>query len=145
MLSKLIKEVNANQNKNSEQDIIMKSIRINTCPKLTNEDSIRFDFLLKDTFPGFDIKDFELIELEEKLMEVIEELKLEQSKIQVLKIIQFQESFNQRIGVTLVGPSGSGKSTIWTLCKLALEKMGRKIRIFPLNPKAISKNMLLGE
>jgi len=55
----------------------MKSIRINTCPKLTNEDSIRFDFLLKDTFPGFDIKDFELIELEEKLMEVIEELKLE--------------------------------------------------------------------
>jgi len=55
----------------------MQSIRINTCPKLTNEDSIRFDFLLKDIFPGYDIKDFEFLELEEKLIEVLDELKLE--------------------------------------------------------------------
>jgi len=55
----------------------MKSIRINTCPKLTNEDSIRFDFLLKDIFPGFEIKEFEFALLEQKLMEVLDELKLE--------------------------------------------------------------------
>lgn len=45
----------------------------------------------------------------------------------------------------MVGPSGSGKSTIWNLCKSALEKLGKTVKTFPLNPKAISKSLLLGD
>lgn len=100
---------------------------------------------MQDIFPEYEISDFEMKELEEKLKEVIESRGLEYSKTQIKKIIQFYESLNQRIGVCMVGPSGSGKSTIWNLCKSALEKLGKTVKTFPLNPKAISKSLLLGD
>jgi len=94
---------------------------------------------LKDIFPEFDIKEITFSELEDKLKEAINEQGLYYNENQVKKIIQFYESFHQRIGVAIVGPSGSGKSTIWNLCKCAMEKLGQKIKIYPLNPKSISK------
>lgn len=89
MLTGQIKEHGSEYDMTTEYEIIIKSLRINTCPKLTSDDCVRYDNLLQDIFPEYEIKDFEMKELEEKLKEVIEIRGLEYSQLQIKKIIQF--------------------------------------------------------
>jgi len=74
MLSDYIQKNNSsNYDRNKEYEILLYSIRINTCPKLTYDDQLRFDLLMKDIFPEFDIKEISFVELEQKLKETINE------------------------------------------------------------------------
>ncbi len=47
------------------------------------------------------------------------------------------------MGVVIVGPSGSGKSTIWSLLKLALNKIGRIVKTHTMNPKAMPRTQVI--
>ena len=58
---------------NLEAKIVVQALRINTLSKLTFSDSIRFDALLKDIFPGVEFKDIEYEELRKALEEVCKE------------------------------------------------------------------------
>ncbi|XP_023209641.1 cytoplasmic dynein 2 heavy chain 1-like, partial [Centruroides sculpturatus] len=62
----------------------------------------------------------------------------------VKKVMELYEQLQQRIGVVIVGLSGSGKSTLWKLLKHALNKMGKNVKHYLMNPKAISRIQLLG-
>lgn len=45
----------------------------------------------------------------------------------------------------MVGPSGSGKSTLWSVLELAYKEIGCPIAKHVLNPKAMSRQHLLGK
>ena len=63
---------------------------------------------------------------------------------QVTKALQFYEALNQRMEVVLVGPSGSGKSTLIRILRRALQRLGQKLPIHAVNPKALPREQLLG-
>jgi dynein heavy chain 2 len=48
------------------------------------------------------------------------------------------------MGVVIVGPSGCAKTTIWKVLRESLKKLGSNVKIYVMNPKAISRNQLLG-
>lgn len=61
------------------------------------------------------------------------------------KILQLHTACEQRLGVVIVGPSGSGKSTLWSTLEMAYSELGCLISKHVLNPKAISRQLLLGK
>ena len=132
-------------NPDREAVILIKAIRINTLPKLTYTDLKKFNPLLQDIFTGSSIEDIEYEELEAAITATIQELKLEYSKPQVAKMLQFYEATRQRMGVVLVGPSGCGKSTIWKVLKLAYEKLHKSLITHVMNPKSMPRQQLLGK
>jgi len=46
--------------------------------------------------------------------------------------------------VVLIGPSGCGKTTIWQVLKEAMKRLGEDMHIHVMNPKSVSRTMLLG-
>lgn len=48
------------------------------------------------------------------------------------------------MGVVIVGPSGAGKSTLWRMLRAALLKIGKVVKQYTMNPKAMPRHQLLG-
>jgi ABC-type lipoprotein export system ATPase subunit len=46
------------------------------------------------------------------------------------------------MGVVVVGPSGSGKSTLWKIMRQALAKVGKVVRQYVMNPKAMPRTQV---
>ena len=128
-----------------EAEIVVQALRLNTLSKLTFSDSMRFDSLVKDVFPGIKFEDQGYVDLKAALQESCIELGLNENQNQVNKAVELFEQLQQRMGVVIVGPSGSGKTTLFTLLKHALTKMGRTIKQHTMNPKAIPRTQLLGQ
>lgn len=61
------------------------------------------------------------------------------------KALELYEQLRQRMGVVVVGPSGSGKSVLWTTLRVAMEKTGRVVKHYTMNPKAMPRTQLLGQ
>lgn len=71
---------------------MVQALRINTLSKLTFSDSIRFDALVKDVFPGIEFKDIEYETLAEAIRQVCKETNLVVNEIQVM-LHRFRCSF----------------------------------------------------
>ena len=127
-----------------ETSILIKAIRINVLSKLTFSDSQIFNLLIRDVFPNIDMSDIVYENLNKALMESYKSLNYEFIESQFKKVVQFYEACRQRMGVVIVGPSGCGKSAIWKLLQDAFIKMNQKIVIHIINPKAMSRKLLLG-
>ena len=130
----------------SESSIIIKAVRVTTLPKLTSEDVLRFDGLIKDIFPGVDLISLRDDELEQAIKESIVEMNFEVVPEQVEKILQLHMACVQRMGVIIVGPSGSGKSTLWRVLVAAYKKLPEYStpKLHVINPKAVQRKQLLG-
>ena len=127
-----------------EMQILIKAIRINVLSKLTFEDATIFNLLIRDVFPNVDMSDIVYEEVNKALMESYESLNYEFIDSQFKKVVQFYEACRQRMGVVIVGPSGCGKSAIWKLLKEAYGKLKQKIVVHIINPKSMSRKLLLG-
>ncbi|KAG5494148.1 hypothetical protein JKF63_01983 [Porcisia hertigi] len=127
-----------------ESEILIKSLRVNTLSKLTFDDAVLFNTLLSDIFPGVPVLDIDYKELRPAIEESMKELKLQVVESQIQKILQLYEALRQRIGVVLVGPSGSGKSTLTRVLRRALQRLGKKVPLYVVNPKALPREQLLG-
>lgn len=127
-----------------ESELILQSLTINTVSKLTFDDTRLFDGLVQDIFPGVDVHEVAYKELEEAIASAVKSLGLQLLPSQVKKVLQAYESMNQRMGVVLVGPSGSGKSTLIRILQKALETLGKHVPTHTINPKAMSRQQLLG-
>lgn len=46
--------------------------------------------------------------------------------------------------MVIVGPSGAGKSTLWRMLRSALGKIGKVVKPYTMNPKAMPRHQLLG-
>ncbi|TRY75069.1 hypothetical protein TCAL_08574 [Tigriopus californicus] len=128
----------------TEAEIVVQALRLNTLSKLTFTDSVRFDDLVKDVFPGITFNTTGYEQLQDGLRESCTELGFNINENQIKKAVELYEQLQQRMGVVIVGPSGSGKTTLFTLLKHALTKMGRTVKQHTMNPKAIPRSQLLG-
>lgn len=63
---------------------------------------------------------------------------------QIKKALELYEQLRQRMGVVIVGPSGAGKSTLWRMLRAALFKVGKVVKKYTMNPKAMPRHQLLG-
>ena len=127
-----------------EAKLVVQALRINTLSKLTFADSKRFDALVHDVFPGVEFKDIEYESLAEAIREVCKETNLHVNEAQIKKALELYEQLSQRMGVVVVGPSGSGKSTLWKTLQKAMQKTGRVVKQYVMNPKAMPRTQLLG-
>ena len=66
--------------------ILIKAIRVNTMSKLTYNDSIKYEALQADMFPGINSADIEYEQLTQAVRQTIEEQKLQHVDTQVRKI-----------------------------------------------------------
>lgn len=98
-----------------EAQLIVRSLRVTTLPKLALADTRRFVDLVADVFPDVSVSDVSDAELEAGLGAVCREMKLESVSAQVEKVLQLHMACKQRIGVIVVGPSGTGKVDTLTL------------------------------
>ncbi|KAK3283536.1 hypothetical protein CYMTET_8768 [Cymbomonas tetramitiformis] len=130
--------------KELEAQIIIRSMRATTLPKMTFDDSSRFAGLLADIFPGVEVSDVVDKEIVDAIEAVFGEMGLELVPAQVQKVLQMHLACMQRIGVIVVGPSGSGKTTMWRVLEGAYRKLGRPVILHLMNPKAIHRKQLLG-
>lgn len=48
------------------------------------------------------------------------------------------------MGVVVVGPSGCGKTVLWKTLQTAMCKIGREVKVYTMNPKALPRHKLLG-
>ncbi|KAL0047749.1 hypothetical protein WJX82_010930, partial [Trebouxia sp. C0006] len=131
-------------NQVAETQIIVKGVCLATMPKLTFEDTARFQALLQDIFSGVSMPETADDQMLAAIHNAAASLHLQVVPEQVEKVLQLHLACLQRIGVIIVGPSGSGKSTIWRLLQAALTSLGRPPMLHALNPKAISRHHLLG-
>ena len=138
------RKIGTNVDFNLEARLVIGALRINTLSKLTYTDSIRFNGLVEDVFPGIKAEDLEYAELEKCIREALAELKLEVVEEQIKKILQLNEALSQRMGVVVVGPSGCGKSVMLKVLHTALKKQGKTIVQHFMNPKALDREKLLG-
>lgn len=69
-----------------EAQLVVQATRINTLSKLTFGDSKRFDALLKDIFPGVDLRDIEYEALRQALKEIFKDHHLIINEAQVNEI-----------------------------------------------------------
>ena len=127
-----------------EAKLVVQALRINTLSKLTFADSKRFDALVCDVFPGVEFKDIEYESLAQAIREVCKETNLHVNEGQIKKALELYEQLSQRMGVVVVGPSGSGKSTLWKTLQKAMQKTGRVVKQYVMNPKAMPRTQLLG-
>lgn len=127
-----------------EAEIAVNALRLNTISKLTFIDNQKFEKLVKDFFPNVEFSNAGYEQLDEALRESCVELGLEVNEKQIRKAIELYEQLKQRMGVVIVGPSGSGKTTLTSILKLALDKLGLRVKQLTINPKAIGRTQLLG-
>ncbi|XP_029136209.2 dynein cytoplasmic 2 heavy chain 1 [Labrus bergylta] len=132
------------KDKIQESSLVVQALRLNTMSKLTFADSSRFDALVRDVFSGVDFTDVEDNILMHALEQVYEEARLELIPSQLKKALELNEQLRQRMGVVIVGPSGAGKSTLWRMLRAALSKMGKVVKQYTMNPKAMPRQQLLG-
>ncbi|XQJ30746.1 dynein heavy chain, putative [Leishmania guyanensis] len=137
-------QLSAEQLLQKESEIIIKSLRVNTLSKLTFDDAVLFNSLLSDIFPGVPVLEIHYEKLRPAIEESIKELKLQVVETQIQKILQLYEALRQRMGVVLVGPSGSGKSTLVKVLRHALQRLGKMVPLYIVNPKALPRDQLLG-
>jgi len=130
----------------TENEILIKAMRVNTLSKLTFSDTPKFLSLIGDVFPGVKSADITGGELEEAIIQVMKEkpFYLVEDAAQIKKIIQLREALNQRMGCVVVGPSGCGKSTLWKVLKAAMIKCGQQVVTYVMNPKSMHRQRLLG-
>ncbi|KAG5491847.1 hypothetical protein JIQ42_01756 [Leishmania sp. Namibia] len=137
-------QLSAEQILQNESEILIKSLRVNTLSKLTFDDAVLFNALLRDIFPGVQVLEIDYKSLRPAIEESLKELKLQVVETQIQKILQLYEALRQRMGVVLVGPSGSGKSTLMKVLRRALQRIGKKVSLYVVNPKALPREQLLG-
>uniref|UniRef100_A0A8C5PP60 Cytoplasmic dynein 2 heavy chain 1 n=1 Tax=Leptobrachium leishanense TaxID=445787 RepID=A0A8C5PP60_9ANUR len=139
-----LQKKNGTNLKINESHIVVQALRLNTMSKLTFADCSRCDALIKDIFPGIDFEDVQYLQLNAALQQVFEEANLEIIPSQMKKALELYEQLRQRMGVVIVGPSGAGKSTLWRMLRAALGKIGKVVKQYTMNPKAMPRHQLLG-
>ncbi|CAK8687664.1 unnamed protein product [Clavelina lepadiformis] len=144
-------EENFENERTSEQEILIQSIMETILPKLVADDIPLLHSLLSDVFPGLLYKQDEMHSLRAEISKICREMNLvctdnvTTGNTWVEKVIQLYQVSLINHGLMMVGPSGSGKSTAWKVLLKALENLEHKEGIsYIIDPKALKKEHLYG-
>ena len=128
----------------SESTVLMRVLRDMNISKLVEEDEPLFLSLISDLFPGITVEKEDYADMQGAISDVANEQNFVNSEGWNLKVIQFYEQYRVRHGITLMGPSGSGKSSVINVLAKSISQLGSQIKIFKMNPKAITATQMFG-
>jgi dynein heavy chain 1 len=128
-----------------EVQLMLQSLTETMVPKLVAADAGLFYPLLKDVFPGHELRDVSM----DALLAAVQAHAAEKSYVVtdawMAKIAQLYKILQVNHGVMLVGASGSGKSTAWSTLLAALAAVEDVDgHAYIIDPKALSKADLYG-
>ncbi|CAD6239204.1 GSCOCG00008639001-RA-CDS, partial [Cotesia congregata] len=128
-----------------ERQRLLQAIQASTVPKLTKEDTDKFNQILQDVFVDVDVK-HQPSEDKQALREALDEVcrKRGLTDDTVLRCEQLYDQLQSRMGVAVVGPPGCGKTLVRRTLSEALVKLGENMREINIFPGAIPKTQLLG-
>ncbi|XP_056156824.1 dynein axonemal heavy chain 2 [Lampris incognitus] len=134
------------------EEILLMCMKDMNIAKLTSADLPLFNGIILDLFPAVETPSMDYGKLRETVEEVLQQSGLQVTPLTMSKVIQLYETKNSRHSSMLVGKSGSGKTVTWRTLQKALTALHRKgvagfqlVRVYPLNPKAVSLGELYGE
>ena len=92
---------------------MLRALRDSNLPKFLHEDTILFQAILQDLFPGIEIPEHDYGIFRTTIENSIKKKNLQPKECVILKVIQFMETMQVRHGVMLVGPTGGGKTSTY--------------------------------
>ena len=113
-------------------------------PKFIKNDITLFESIILDLFPGYTYPKKEFSDLRHHLVEVCAESSLLPTPPFLNKCIQFYETLLVRHGMMLVGETFSAKSKVIHALKHAHSRFKEEVRVFTINPKAVTGLQLYG-
>ena len=128
-----------------EKEIAVRAVSINTTSKLTFSDLVQFDFLIQRVFPEVKNKKLSDSAMEQSLKKVCDAEGIYFYPEFARKCLELSEQLEQRIGVVVCGPPSSGKSVLWRTLGDAFAPEKGSLKIHYMNPKAVSRDRLLGK
>jgi dynein heavy chain len=127
-----------------EQFVLMRALRDFNLPKIISYDRSIFLGLIRDLFPGIEVK----AKTNPTLTEAVETVTLDEGLLAeemfVLKCVQLYEILQVRHCMFIIGNAGSAKSTIWKMTAKALCHLGEETVFEFADPKAVSSDELFG-
>uniref|UniRef100_A0A667XC84 Dynein axonemal heavy chain 2 n=1 Tax=Myripristis murdjan TaxID=586833 RepID=A0A667XC84_9TELE len=136
----------------ADDEILLMSMKDMNIAKLTSIDLPLFSGIIQDLFPGVNTPTIDYGKLKEAIEAELRQSGLQVTPFTLTKVIQLFETKNSRHSSMLVGKTGSGKTVTWRTLQNALITLHRKkepgfqlVRVYPLNPKAVSLGELYGE
>lgn len=124
---------------------LLQAIRSSTVPKLTEEDTIKFNQILQDVFVNQDFK-HQPSQDQQTLRNILEDICRARNLTEgtAVRCEQLYDQLRSRTGVAIVGPPGCGKTLVRKVLFEALVKQGNNLREINIFPGAIPKTQLLG-
>eukprot|EP01135_Chromosphaera_perkinsii_P005558 Nk52_evm107s352 gene=Nk52_evmTU107s352 len=136
----------------SDDATLLLALKTMNIPKLTSNDVPLFNGMLSDLFPSLETPVIDFGELKAAIEEDLIANNYQIHPALVESILQFHETKKTRHSVMIVGLTGSGKSVCWKTLQNSVTKLAKAgkedyfpVKIFPLNPKALSLGELYGE
>lgn len=122
----------------------MRALRDFNVPKIVTEDVPVFLGLIGDLFPNIEAKRQPDLNFEKIIAKSAAELKLQQDKGFILKVVQLEELFAVRHSVFILGNAGTGKTQVWKTLFKTYQNQKRKPHYNDLDPKAVTNDELFG-
>ncbi|KAJ1494216.1 hydrolytic ATP binding site of dynein motor region D1-domain-containing protein, partial [Baffinella frigidus] len=136
------------ENRGVEQEhALVAALRGSTATKLTAEDAVIFEGILRDVFPTAREQSL-LLGASEGFQKAVDQacvsLSLEPEPTFTLKVLQMREALEMRWSAFIIGPASCGKSRAIATLEDAHRKMGTTTSMRALNPKAVGRHELFG-
>ena len=106
-----------------EDVVLLRALRDSNLPKFLHEDTILFQAILQDLFPGVEIPEHDYGVFSTTIEQCTLNKNLQPKDCVVKKVIQFFETMQVRHGVMLVGPTGGGKTACYEILADSLTKL----------------------
>ena len=112
------------ENPDKQEDVVLlRALRDSNLPKFLHEDTILFQAILQDLFPGVEIPEHDYGVFSTTIENCTLAKGLQTKDCVIKKVIQFFETMQVRHGVMLVGPTGGGKTACYEILADSLTKL----------------------
>ncbi|CAG9862849.1 unnamed protein product [Phyllotreta striolata] len=135
-----------------EEQMAFLAMRDMNVARLTYDDLPLFNGIMSDIFPGVNIPVVDYIDMNVAITECMEEHNYQPFAKAMVKVIQLYETKNSRHSTMILGKTCTAKSVTWKILKCTMKKLQaqnkpgfQKVKVFPLNPKALNLAELYGE
>ncbi|CAK9808028.1 Dynein axonemal heavy chain 2 [Anthophora quadrimaculata] len=135
-----------------DEEVIILAMKDMNIAKLTSDDLPLFLGITGDLFPDVEVPTVDYEEIIGYITKEAIKLKLQPIPLILTKVIELYETMNSRHSTMIVGESNTAKSVTWRVLQNTMTSMKNDkkpgyttVRVYPINPKALSLAELYGE